>query len=153
MKNIQLFLDASRACAHSSLQAGCEFVMSQCHTRIVGARSDCDSNVTEIKAVFFKVFIYLLTILLISAVSCWLIRWFRSFQLFCLFRGLFWSFRWFCFGRFISLFRVLVHACWNTKRRRQVDNIKLSISASWIFLMSGNEQPKYTRYAFKKIHG
>ena len=47
--------------------------MSRCHARIVGARSGCDSNVTNIKAFFFSFFVYLLTILLVSVVS---FRWF-----------------------------------------------------------------------------
>ena len=87
MKNIHSAfsrcLRACPACAHSSLQARREFVMSRCHTRgsIVGARK---------RPYFFNFFIYFS---LVSVVS------FRSFP----------SFRWFRFGRFVSLFRVLVH--------------------------------------------
>ena len=57
-------------------------------TSFVGARSRCDSNVTNIKAVFFLTFfIYLLRILLVSVVS------FRPFR-FGLFGG---------FGGFVSV--------------------------------------------------
>ena len=68
----------------------------------LGTRSGCHSNIPEIKAVFFSlfhVFTYYLT----------------RFGRFARFSGFvlvvsFHSFRWFHFGCFVSLFRVLVHA-------------------------------------------
>ena len=82
MKSIHLFLDVFvlvvLALIHL-LQARREFVMSRCHTRIVGARSGCDN---------FNFFIYLLTILFVSVVS-------------------FWRFRFARFARFVSLVSVV----------------------------------------------
>ena len=76
---------ASRACARSSLQARREFVMSRCHTRIV------------------------LTILLVSVVSLLLVVSFQPFR-FGRFGGFVSLVSVVCFGRFVSLFRVLVRA-------------------------------------------
>ena len=100
MKNIQLFsrcLRARPACAHSSLQALREFVMSRCHTR---GYSWC-----KIKVVFFNFSLifacfvrfprfggFVSAVSVVSLVSVVSVVSFRSFR----------SFRWFRFGGFVS---------------------------------------------------
>ena len=76
MKNTHLFLDVviHLVLIHLSHVA---------KEQDLGTRSDCHSNVPEIKAVFLNLFIYLLSILLVSVVSLVSVVPFRRFHFSC----------------------------------------------------------------------